>query len=88
MAAAVLLTGGTFHEVDSSEYGYRIAGQQAGRAALIGSGLLPAQGADALRWATWPGWLWPCRPSRRRPKRTRQNSGPLPKKAAGSSRTP
>ncbi|WP_158717076.1 hypothetical protein [Streptomyces rimosus] len=29
VAAAVLLTDGTFHEVDSSEYGYAIAGREA-----------------------------------------------------------
>ncbi|MET9295004.1 hypothetical protein [Streptomyces sp. NPDC003077] len=55
VAAAVLLTDGTYHEVDSSELGYTIAGRQAGRAALIGAGLLPPEEADALRWATWPG---------------------------------
>lgn len=43
VAAAVLLTDGTFHEVDSSEYGYAIAGREAGRAALIGAGLLPPE---------------------------------------------
>ncbi|PJN38652.1 hypothetical protein CG747_21325 [Streptomyces sp. CB02959] len=53
--AAVLITDGTFHEVDSCELGYRIAGAQAGRAALIGAGLLPPEEAGALRWASWPG---------------------------------
>ncbi|MGG2461197.1 hypothetical protein ACO0M4_15475 [Streptomyces sp. RGM 3693] len=53
--AAVLITDGTFHEVDSCELGYRIAGAQAGRAALIGAGLLLPEEAGALRWATWPG---------------------------------
>ncbi|MFH8747701.1 hypothetical protein ACH4GK_27895 [Streptomyces rimosus] len=52
IAAAVLLTDGTFHEADPSEYGYAIAGREAGRAALIGAGLLPAEEADALRWST------------------------------------
>ncbi|MFD5063937.1 hypothetical protein [Streptomyces sp. NPDC058394] len=55
VAATVLLTDGTHHPVDSSEYGYKIAGQQAARAALIGAGLLPPEEADTLRWATWPG---------------------------------
>ncbi|WP_327678494.1 hypothetical protein [Streptomyces sp. NBC_00467] len=61
VAAVVLLTDGRHHEVDSSEYGYRIAGRQAGRAALIGAGLLPPEECDSLRWATWPGRLrpWP-----------------------------
>ncbi|MEU8545771.1 hypothetical protein AB0C81_01980 [Streptomyces roseoverticillatus] len=55
VAAAVLVTDGSFHEVDSCELGYRIAGQQAGRAALIGAGLLPPEAAAGLGWATWPG---------------------------------
>ncbi|MCC3773299.1 hypothetical protein [Streptomyces sp. UNOB3_S3] len=55
VTAAVLVTDGSFHEVDSSELGYKIAGQQAGRAALIGAGLLPPETAATLRWATWPG---------------------------------
>ncbi|MER0243715.1 hypothetical protein AAHZ94_17205 [Streptomyces sp. HSW2009] len=61
VAAAVLITDGSHHEVDSSEYGYKIAGQEAGRAALIGAGLLPPAEADTLRWAKWPGRLrpWP-----------------------------
>ncbi|MGK5631545.1 hypothetical protein [Streptomyces sp. URMC 123] len=78
VAAAVLLTDGTYHEVDSSELGYRIAGRQAGRAALIGAGLLPPEEADSLRWAFWPGRLrpWPGhrpsgRPSRRGQARDR-----------------
>ncbi|MEV4437317.1 hypothetical protein [Streptomyces sp. NPDC049555] len=55
VAAAVLITDGTFHEVDSGDLGYVLAGRQAGRAALIAAGLLPPQEAAALRWATWPG---------------------------------
>ncbi|WP_370418036.1 hypothetical protein AB8O64_04880 [Streptomyces sp. QH1-20] len=55
VAATVLLTDGSFHEVDSCARGYEIAGHQAGRAALIGAGLLPPEEADTLRWATWPG---------------------------------
>ncbi|MFC4518299.1 hypothetical protein [Streptomyces ehimensis] len=55
VAATVLVTDGSFHDVDSSELGYKIAGQQAGRAALIGAGLLPSEAAATLRWATWPG---------------------------------
>ncbi|MFI0915148.1 hypothetical protein [Streptomyces abikoensis] len=55
VAAAVLVTDGSFHDVDSCELGYKIAGQQAGRAALIGAGLLPPEAAATLRWATWPG---------------------------------
>ncbi|MEU3355168.1 hypothetical protein [Streptomyces sp. NPDC037389] len=54
IVASVLITDGTFHEVDSSELGYRIAGAQAGRAALIAAGLLPKEAAAGLRWATWP----------------------------------
>ncbi|MFF4694788.1 hypothetical protein [Streptomyces chattanoogensis] len=61
VAAAVLLTDGRVHEVDSRESAYRIGGREAGRAALIGAGLLPREAADTLRWATWPG-----RPRRRR----------------------
>ncbi|MEU8584747.1 hypothetical protein [Streptomyces abikoensis] len=55
IAASVLITDGTYHAVDSSELGYRIAGEQAGQAALIGVGLLPKEAAAGLRWATWPG---------------------------------
>lgn len=54
-AASVLLTDARFHEADSSEYGYRLAGLEAGRAALVASGLLPPEEADSLRWADWPG---------------------------------
>ncbi|AWZ08052.1 MULTISPECIES: hypothetical protein [unclassified Streptomyces] len=55
VAASVLLTDARFHDVDSSEYGYRLAGLEAGRAALVASGLLPPEEADSLRWADWPG---------------------------------
>ncbi|MER5482266.1 hypothetical protein ABT024_03485 [Streptomyces sp. NPDC002812] len=55
VAASVLLTDAHVHEVDSSEYGYRLAGLEAGRAALVASGLLPPEEADSLRWADWPG---------------------------------
>ncbi|WP_371617965.1 hypothetical protein [Streptomyces sp. NBC_00454] len=55
VAAAVLLTDAGFHPADSSEYGYRLAGLEAGRAALVASGLLPPEEADSLRWAQWPG---------------------------------
>ncbi|MBT2466497.1 hypothetical protein J7E97_01120 [Streptomyces sp. ISL-66] len=55
VAASVLLVDARFHEVDSSEYGYRLAGLEAGRAALVASGLLPPEEADSLRWAEWPG---------------------------------
>ncbi|MGW4230491.1 hypothetical protein ACWEF9_14590 [Streptomyces sp. NPDC004980] len=68
VAAAVLVTDGSFHEVDSSEYGYRIAGRQAARAALTAVGLLPPEEADGLRWATWPG--------RREPRPLRKGSRP------------
>lgn len=58
---------GTHQPVDSSEYGYKIAGQQAARAALIGAGLLLPEEADTLRWATWPGArAATCGPPRRR----------------------
>ncbi|TDC78151.1 hypothetical protein [Streptomyces hainanensis] len=66
VTAAVLITDGAFHEVDSSELGYRIAGREGGRAALVGAGLLPPREADALRWATWPGRPRPGR-KRNRP---------------------
>ncbi|MCX4781126.1 hypothetical protein [Streptomyces sp. NBC_01264] len=55
VAASVLLTDAHVHEVDASEYGYRLAGLEAGRAALVASGLLPPEEADSLRWADWPG---------------------------------
>ncbi|MFJ7267943.1 hypothetical protein ACIQV3_15035 [Streptomyces sp. NPDC099050] len=55
VAASVLLTDAHFHDVDSSEYGYRLAGLEAGRAALVACGLLPPEEADSLRWADWPG---------------------------------
>lgn len=63
VAATVLLTDGGFHEVDSSEPGFRLAGRCAGRAALIGAGLLPPHEAASLPWTTWPGrpWLGPKR---------------------------
>lgn len=72
VAAAVLLTDGTFHEVDSCERGYEIAGREAGRAALIGAGLLPPDQAQhpALGLlagpAASPGGdaLRPCVPAR------------------------
>ncbi|MBC2873593.1 MULTISPECIES: hypothetical protein [Streptomyces] len=55
VAAAVLVTDGHYHDADSSDLGYLIAGRQAGRAALVGAGLLPPGEAEALRWASWPG---------------------------------
>lgn len=55
VAASVLLTDAGFHPADSSEYGYRLAGLEAGRAALVASGVLPPEEADSLRWAQWPG---------------------------------
>ncbi|WP_171167117.1 hypothetical protein [Streptomyces sp. I05A-00742] len=67
VGAAVLLTDGAFHDVDSSELGYRIAGREAGRAALVGAGLLPPEEAEGLRWAVWPG--------RPRPKRKQGRPG-------------
>ncbi|MEU9110910.1 hypothetical protein AB0D04_03660 [Streptomyces sp. NPDC048483] len=66
VSAAVLLTDGSFHATDSWHSAYRLGGEQAGRAALIGAGLLPPEEAEALRWAHWPG-----RPRPRRPKRAR-----------------
>ncbi|MFE5869385.1 hypothetical protein ACFQ6V_12140 [Streptomyces roseifaciens] len=66
VAAAVLVTDGGFDDVSSYELGYRMAGQEAGRAALIGAGLLPPEEAEALRWTTWPGKPRPRpRPERR-----------------------
>ncbi len=55
VSAAVLLTDGYFHETDSWASAYRIGAEQAGRAALIGAGLLPKEEAEALRWVRWPG---------------------------------
>ncbi|WP_424887742.1 hypothetical protein [Streptomyces sp. XH2] len=69
VAAAVLVTDGSFDDVSSWDLGYRLAGQEAGRAALIGAGLLPPAEADTLRWTTWPG-----RP-RTRPKRRPRSYG-------------
>ncbi|MEK2477389.1 hypothetical protein [Streptomyces noursei] len=66
VSAAVLLTDGYFHETDSWASAYRIGAEQAGRAALIGAGLLPPEETEALRWVRWPG-----RPRPRAPKRTR-----------------
>ncbi|GAB2901362.1 hypothetical protein [Streptomyces mayteni] len=55
VTAAALIKDSAFHETDSSERGYRIAGIQAGRAARIAAGLLPPEEAGNLRFATWPG---------------------------------
>ncbi|MYT18535.1 Translation elongation factors (GTPases) [Streptomyces sp. SceaMP-e96] len=66
VSASVLLTDGYFHETDSWASAYRIGAEQAGRAALIGAGLLPPEEAEALRWVRWPG-----SPKPRRPKRSR-----------------
>ncbi|QTT75633.1 hypothetical protein J7W19_21625 [Streptomyces mobaraensis NBRC 13819 = DSM 40847] len=68
VAAAVLVTGGHYHDVDSCDLGYLIAGRQAGRAALVGAGLLPPGEAETLRWASWPG--------RPRPRRGRTDRRP------------
>ncbi|MGX8909416.1 hypothetical protein ACR820_30010 [Streptomyces netropsis] len=76
--AAVLLTDGSFHDVDSCARGYEIAGQQAGRAALVGAGLLPREEAEALRWATWPG-----RPRPRRRPRQRSDRGNTARQSGG-----
>ncbi|MEV5377662.1 hypothetical protein AB0L26_17040 [Streptomyces nondiastaticus] len=61
VGAAVLVTDGSFDEVSSWDLGYRMAGREAGRAALIGAGLLPPEAAGALRWTTWPGQPRPKR---------------------------
>ncbi|ARF52843.1 hypothetical protein [Streptomyces gilvosporeus] len=66
VSAAILLTDGYFHETDSWPSAYRIGAEQAGRAALIGAGLLPSEEAGSLRWVHWPG-----SPRLRRPKRAR-----------------
>ncbi|MER5780820.1 hypothetical protein ABT104_03700 [Streptomyces mobaraensis] len=68
VAAAVLVTDGHYHDVDSCDLGYLIAGRQAGRAALVGAGLSPPGEAEALRWAAWPG--------RPRPRRGRTGRRP------------
>ncbi|MET9646221.1 hypothetical protein [Streptomyces syringium] len=60
-------TDGTFHDVDSCERGCEIAGREAGRAALIGAGLLSPDQASTLRWVSWPGQ---SRPRRRPPQRS------------------
>ncbi|MFC8914530.1 hypothetical protein ACFT5C_02055 [Streptomyces sp. NPDC057116] len=49
-SAAVLLTRGRYHEVDSSEWGFRQAGEMAGRAALVRAGLLPAREGPPARF--------------------------------------
>ncbi|MFF4216324.1 hypothetical protein [Streptomyces nondiastaticus] len=61
VGAAVLVTDGSFDEVSSWDLGYRMAGREAGRAALIGAGLLPPEEAGTLRWTTWPGQPRPKR---------------------------
>ncbi|WKU44592.1 hypothetical protein Q3V23_11120 [Streptomyces sp. VNUA116] len=61
VSAAVLVTDGSFDEVSSWDLGYRMAGREAGRAALIGAGLLPPEAAGTLRWTTWPGQPRPKR---------------------------
>ncbi|MEU3301860.1 hypothetical protein ABZ729_18810 [Streptomyces sp. NPDC006678] len=55
VAARVRITDGRHHEVDSSEYGFKMAGRMAGRAALVGAGLLPPEEAEQLPKVTWPG---------------------------------
>ncbi|MGW2558030.1 hypothetical protein ACWCXB_02050 [Streptomyces sp. NPDC001514] len=55
VAAVVTLTQGRHHEVDSSEYGFKLAGEMAGRAALVGAGLLPSEEAERLTKVSWPG---------------------------------
>ncbi|MEU0669710.1 hypothetical protein ABZ508_24725 [Streptomyces lavendulocolor] len=53
-AAAVLLTHGRYHEVDSSEWGFRRAGEMAGRAALVRAGLLPPEEGPPGRYVRPP----------------------------------
>ncbi|MGW3323589.1 hypothetical protein [Streptomyces virginiae] len=56
VAARVRVTDGGFHEVDSRDDGYRLAGLYAGRAALAGAGLGPPpenQGRQIT--VSWPG---------------------------------
>ncbi|WP_328927712.1 hypothetical protein OG429_26280 [Streptomyces sp. NBC_00190] len=56
VAATVLLTDGGFHEVDSRDYGYWLAGREAGRAALAASGLgPPPQDQGRQIRVNWPG---------------------------------
>ncbi|MFD5430065.1 hypothetical protein [Streptomyces sp. NPDC127084] len=50
----VLITAGRHHIVDSSEYGFKIAGQMAARAAMITAGLLAPQEAHKLTKVHWP----------------------------------
>ncbi|MFC9813086.1 hypothetical protein ACFVJM_13575 [Streptomyces virginiae] len=56
VAAAVVLTDGGFHEVDSRDSGYRLAGRYAGTAALAAAGLgePPADRGRQIR-VDWPG---------------------------------
>lgn len=54
VSAAVLITAGRHHLVDSSEYGFKTAGRMAARAALVGAGLLPREEAHQLTKVTWP----------------------------------
>ncbi|MCX4805831.1 hypothetical protein OG594_30150 [Streptomyces sp. NBC_01214] len=53
--AAVLITDGGVYWPDARDIGYRTAGAQAARGALVAAGLRPEEEADALRWASWPG---------------------------------
>ncbi|MEV3988980.1 hypothetical protein AB0J57_08715 [Streptomyces sp. NPDC049837] len=52
--AAVLLTHGRYHEVDSSERAFREAGEMAGRAALVRAGLLPPEEGPPERFVRAP----------------------------------
>ncbi|MFD7610850.1 hypothetical protein [Streptomyces sp. NPDC059828] len=54
IVADVLITAGRHHIVDSSEYGFKIAGQMAARAVLITAGILPPVEAHKLTKVTWP----------------------------------
>ncbi|MFI1280538.1 MULTISPECIES: hypothetical protein [unclassified Streptomyces] len=55
VAAVVRLTDGGVYDADAWDIGYRTAGAETARAALVAAGLRPAEEADALRWAQWPG---------------------------------
>ncbi|MEV8530938.1 hypothetical protein [Streptomyces sp. NPDC051211] len=57
VAARVRITDGRFHEVDSSELAYELAGRAAGLGALAATGLLPdaAVGDSRRLRVTWPG---------------------------------
>ncbi|MFE6909277.1 hypothetical protein [Streptomyces erythrochromogenes] len=56
VAAVAVLTDGGFHEVDSRDQGYRLAGRYAGMAALAAAGLAdPPEDRGRQIRVNWPG---------------------------------